>query len=280
MNRDPESGGTYGYPRICRVRALAPKPRPVVVPAALRMKRRHMFIAFIALVLALTHAFGQAAEEIRAHADRVSGQIKGKGNETIVLEGDVTITQGSTVIQAEKAVYDKDGGSIVLTGGVQLKQKETTVFAEELIYLRRTKDGTFRGGVRLTREEEKDETGKVTKDGFSLNADELVFASEKQSFTAKGHVSMEHKDFSATADEMRYDDEHQELTLTGAPTLTHKDEIIKAEQITISVENDTFRLVKADITFTVEEKDEKAPPAETDAGAATAKDDAQTPPAP
>jgi len=223
----------------------------------------------LAVLAALSVQIARAADDIHAHADRVSGQVKGKGQDVVVLEGNVLVTHGKTTIAADRAVYDKEAGSLVFTGTVRLAHEGVAVEARELVYLRRTKEGTFRGDVRLSRSEEKGADGKAAKDAFALTCAELVFAAEKNDFTARGQAALVHKDFSATADEIVYDDEHQELKLSGEPQLIHKDETIKASEIVISVENDTFRIVKAEITFIVEEKSGGTEPAGTDAAATT-----------
>ncbi len=208
-----------------------------------------------ALVLAWPAA-ARAADDIHAWADRVSGQVKGKGQDLVVLEGNVRITQGKTEILADRAAYDKNAGTILFTGRVQLAHEGIQVTAQELLYHRASKEGTFRGEVRLARKEEKDEGGKTTKDAFTLTCAEMDFAAEKKSFTARGQAVLEHKDFSATAGEISYDDEHQELRLRQEPTLKREDETIRAEEIVVAVEEDTFKIIKAEITFTVEEEEE------------------------
>ncbi len=222
-------------------------------------KQIGMALAAVMLILA-TAGQALAEEEIRARADRVTGQIKGKGQEMITLEGNVVIRQGKTVIEADLVVYDKTAGSMVVTGHVLLTQDDVEVEADKLIYQRQTKQGTFLGQVHLSRLETKDASGNVTKDGFSLTSDELAIDVEKKSFKARGRANLVHKDFTALAEEMDYDDEHQELILKGQPSLTHKDEVIKAEQIAIAVEADTFTLNNAEITFQVEQTQEKKEP--------------------
>ncbi|MGQ9778353.1 MAG: LptA/OstA family protein [Bacillota bacterium] len=200
-----------------------------------------------------------AADEIRARADRVSGQIKkDKDQEIVVLEGHVTITHGQTTIETERAVYDKTAGTLRCTGGVRLVHEGIEVEAEELVYLRRTKEGTFRSGVRLSRQEEKNAEGKVTKEPFTLTCRELVFAAEGKQFTARGEAEMVHAEFVATAEEIAYDDARQELRLTGSPRLVHGDETVEAEEIVIAVEKDTFTLYRAKIDFLVKEEENAA----------------------
>ena len=241
------------------------------------MSKRMLALAALTGVLALARPAVRATDDIHARADRVTGQVKGKGQDLVVLEGDVRVTQGKTTILAERAVYDKEAGTILFTGSVQLAHEGIQVAAKELLYHRGTKEGTFRGEVRLAREEEKDKDGKVTKDAFALTCAEMDFAAEKKSFTARGQASLEHKDFSATAGEISYDDEHQELRLRQEPTLLHKDETIKAEEIAIAVEGDTFKIIKAEITFIVEEE-EGGKKEESTSGGAT--DGGSTPPPP
>lgn len=195
-----------------------------------------------------------AADEIRARADRVSGQIKKKDQEIVVLEGHVVITHGKTTIETERAVYDKTAGTLQCTGGVRLVSEGIEVEAEELVYLRRTKEGTFRSGVRLSRQEEKDAAGKVTKDPFTLTCRELVFAAEGKQFTARGEAEMVHAEFVAAAEEIAYDDARQELRLTGSPRLVHGDETVEAEEIVIAVEKNTFILYRAKIDFVIKEE--------------------------
>ena len=242
------------------------------------MSQRNLVRAILvaALILAWPTA-ARAADDIHARADRVSGQVKGKGQDLVVLEGNVRITQGKTVILADRAAYDKNAGTILFTGRVQLAHEGIEVTAQELLYHRDSKEGTFHGGVRLTREGEKDEGGKSTKDAFTLTCAEMDFAAEKKSFTARGQAVLEHKEFSATAGEIGYDDEHQELLLKQEPTLKREDETIEAEEIVIAVEEDTFKILKAEITFTVEEEEKGQGEASANGGA---PGDGSTPPQP
>lgn len=210
---------------------------------------------------------GLAAEDdIHARADKVSGQIKGKGRDVVKLEGNVRIAHGRTEILGEQAVYDKEAGILTVQGNVSLSHEGIRVDADELIYQRRTKEGTFRGRVRLAREEEKDESGRTTKDAFTITSDELVFAAEQKSFAARGGAAMEHREFSARAEEIIYDDAHQELQLSGSPSLTHGDERILGEQILISVEGDSFKILKAEITFMVGDENGGGEAGEEEAG--------------
>lgn len=218
------------------------------------MKGRFVQAVLAAALVLARPAAARAADDIHARADKVTGQVKGKGQDLVVLEGDVRITQGKTRILADRAAYDKGAGTILFTGRVQLAHEGIEVTAQELLYDRDSKEGTFRGAVKLTRVEEKGEGGKAAKDAFTLACAEMDFAAEKKSFTARGQAVMEHKDFSATAGEIAYDDEHQELRLSGEPTLKREDETIEAEEIAIAVEEDTFRIIKAAITFIVEEE--------------------------
>jgi len=208
-----------------------------------------------------------AADEIRARADRVTGQIKKKDQEVVILEGNVFITHGSTTIESSRAVYDKTAGTLHCTEGVRLHEEGLEVEAEELVYFRRTKEGTFRRRVKLVRREEKDAEGKVTKEPFSLTCQELDFAAEGKRFTARGEATMIHAEFVATAETIAYDDARQELRLTGTPRLVHGDEKVEAEEIVIAVEKDTFTLYRARIDFLLKEKEEEEAKENGDAGA-------------
>lgn len=193
---------------------------------------------------------GEDAEPVSVSFDRGGGRLKTRTK--VDMMGEVAARHGSTAIAAPQAVYDDEAGTISFTGGVDLRSKEAAVTASELLYERDKRSGTCRGDVRLVRPEEKDAAGKTIKDGLTLDCDELDFATEGKTFTARGGARLRHRDVAATAEEMRYDDAHQELLLRGSPVLTQKDQEIRAAEVRLAMEEDAFFLREAAVSFTGE----------------------------
>ena len=110
----------------------------------------------------------------------------------------------------------------------------------------------------MQRSEVKNEKGKVTKEAFDLDADELYFQSDTKNFTAQGKSHFNNKDFEGSADTIDYSDRRQELLFTKNAYLKRPGgEEIRGEEVRIDLQDKSFVVVNnVSINFKVEEEPE------------------------
>lgn len=64
--------------------------------------------------------------------------------------GNVILTRGSDRVEAQKALFDLEGGNVELTGSPRLIREETTIQAETIIYSMDQGTASFSGPVKAT----------------------------------------------------------------------------------------------------------------------------------
>ncbi|HEY8462890.1 MAG TPA: LptA/OstA family protein [Bacillota bacterium] len=196
------------------------------------------------LILVLTICLGvpgivwAADEQVKVTGDYIYGDTEKKIS---YIEGNVRITQGSTVITTDKAVIDTDKKQAVLEGKVVLDNPDGTVKAGYLDYDLRKKAGLFRNNVIMYRKAVKDsKTTKNKKEPFTLQAEELYLESEQKNFTAKT-ATFDHKEFKGSARQIIYDDASEELFFKGDVHLKKvKGEELLGEEIKINLKDNSF----------------------------------------
>jgi lipopolysaccharide transport protein LptA len=179
-----------------------------------------------------------ADDPVQAKGDKIWGDTK---RNITYMEGNVRITQGSTVITTALTKVDLDKKIAIFEHQVKLTHPDVTIDADGLEYNFKQKTGTFTKHVILSRVEVKDAQGKVTKDAFKLTAEELYFESDTKNFIAKSQGAVEHKEFSGTADWIEYSDIKQELLFKGNANIKRPNgETITGEEIVINTQTNSF----------------------------------------
>lgn len=219
------------------------------------------WIGLILLCLILFPQFSWAEDQpVNAVGDKIWGDTQKKW---AFLEGNVRITQGSTIINTANAQIDLDKKLIYLKDGVKLVHPEATIESNTLDYDLRKKIGTFKQSVVMNRGEIKDSTGKVTKDAFKLTCEQLYFESETKNFIAIGKGTINNKDFDGKADRIEYDDKTQELLLKENAYLKKPEgEEITGDQVKINLKDRSF-IVEKNVTIHMNVEDETPTPTAT-----------------
>jgi lipopolysaccharide export system protein LptA len=177
-------------------------------------------------------------EPVKATGDTIRGDTEKK---VTYLEGNVRITQGSTVITTAKAkIYNGSKKQAIFENRVKLVNEDGMVEADALNYDLRKKTGTFRGNVLMQRQASQDPKKKVKKDPFTLSGAELFLETKTKNFTAiRGQFV--HQDFNGGADQLIYHDSEEELIFRGHVNLRRpKGETVQGEETRIYLKDKGF----------------------------------------
>ncbi|HYH01724.1 MAG TPA: LptA/OstA family protein [Bacillota bacterium] len=217
-------------------------------------------VIILGLFLGLGGIAAAADEPVKATGTYIYGDTEKKISH---IDGNVRITQGSTVITTDKATIYMDKKQVVLEGKVVLVNPDGTVTADYLDYDLRKKTGQFKGNVVMQRKAVKDSKAKKnTKDPFTLWAEELYLESDQKNFIAT-RAKFDHKEFKGTANQVTYTDSSEEMLFNSDVHLKKgKGEEIRSEEIKVNLKDKSFAATNnVSIQMEVDDEEEdKTPP--------------------
>jgi len=174
-------------------------------------------------------------------ADNVSG-TRGPEGDIVLLNGNVLITRGRTVITSESGRYLRTQGMLYLDGRVRMVDSTTTIACEHAAYSEdedvlqlvgrvviTDRDAVIRApsGTYYRRTGRADLYGGVTAADSSqhLTCDRMVYQREERRLEARGHVVGQDLQNRMTllADSVDYDREGHEAVARGTPVLRSRD---------------------------------------------------------
>lgn len=213
---------------------------------------------------------GKAREKVQIRADRRGDYDLEKG--VLVLEGNVVITQGETVIKADRVEIDMNKKIARVTTGVNLTQTDLVLTGKTFTAYLNDKRVIVEGGVVLQKDEEqasikqaadtaegvgkagttgtggkgeglksgsKGEAGGKKKDRITLRCDRLEYWTEKKESTATGNVVVTKGETKAWGDKAVYREKDKLFTLTGKVRVERGDgETMACEELTMLTDRD------------------------------------------
>ena len=231
------------------------------------MKRIARVGGMIALLVAAA-AHAQPADDnppLNLSADNVSG-TRGPEGDIVLLNGNVHITRGRTVITADMGRYLRTQGMLYLDRRVRMVDSSTTIACEHATYAEDRDVLQLMGNVVITdrdavlrapsgtydrRSGRADLYGGVTAADSSqkVSCDQLAYFRRERRLHARGHVVGEDLENRMTlaADSVDYDRELHEAVARGSPVLRSRDrdgKVADVRAITLKV-NSESRIAEA-----------------------------------
>lgn len=191
-------------------------------------------------------------KRFEGQADRIEYDDAGQ---KLSFQGNGVIRQEATVIKSESVTIDMSKQQLQVETKADLTSREIKISAAGLNYNYEEKTGVFPKEVTLTRSEVKNARGKVTKEPFTLKANELYFETQSNNFVAdSGRI--EHQDFTGSAAKIEYDDRRQLLIFKGNARLTRtQGEELTGELIEINLRDQSFTVhQKGTVTLKIREE--------------------------
>lgn len=212
--------------------------------------------ALMALALAILFA-GQAmaAKQVVITANKKLNYQGAKGD--AMVEGNVRIEYGTTLINAEKVLFNSDNKTAKVEGGVRIAQDNIVITADTMSADFKNDKVTVSGKVRLELTEtlnEKDEKGQPKKDVVVMTASSMQININTNDFTASGSIIITKNKQKAQAAEAAYIDSEKKLTLTKSVIIETEDgDTVKSDKATVYTDKEAFEAEgeKIEINFTV-----------------------------
>ncbi len=212
------------------------------------------WVAATVLVLALASQ-ALAAKQVIITANKKLSYQGAKGD--AMVEGSVKIVYDTTVINAERVVFNSDNKTAKVDSGVRIEQGDIVITANVMNADFKTEKLTVSGNVRLEMTEtlqEKDAKGLPKKDVIVLTAGSMEIDINTTDFTAKGGVVITKEGQKAQAADAAYIDAEKKLVLTSGVTIETEDgDTVKADKAVVYTDRDTFEAEgqKIEISFNV-----------------------------
>lgn len=206
------------------------------------------------LVLALASQ-ALAAKQVTITANKKLSYQGAKGD--AMVEGDVKILYDTTVINAERVIFNSDNKTAKVDSGVRIAQGDIVITANQMNADFKAEKLTVSGNVRLEMTEtlqEKDEKGLPKKDVIVLTAGSMEIDINTTDFTAKGGIIITKEGQKAQAADAQYIDAEKKLTLTSGVVIETKEgDTVKADKAVVYTDRDTFEAEgqKIEINFSV-----------------------------
>ncbi|MEK7329646.1 MAG: LptA/OstA family protein, partial [Candidatus Eisenbacteria bacterium] len=230
-------------------------------------RRRIGPLAALALVLALPAlAAPETAEPpLNLSADNVSGS-RGPEGDIVLLNGNVHITRGKTVITSETGRYVRSKGMLYLDQRVRMVDSTTTVACDHASYSEDSDILQLIGGVIITDGDAvlKAPTGTYDRkhgradlyggvaaadSNQRVTCDRIAYFRNERRFEARGHVVGEDVEnrMTLSADSVDYDRREHEAVARGNPALRSRDKdgrVAEVRAVTLRL-NNQLRLAEA-----------------------------------
>ncbi|MEK7824614.1 MAG: putative LPS assembly protein LptD [Candidatus Eisenbacteria bacterium] len=224
-------------------------------------------LAALALVLALPAlaATETAEPPLNLSADNVSGS-RGPEGDIVLLNGNVHITRGKTVITSETGRYVRSKGMLYLDQRVRMVDSTTTVACDHASYSEDSDILQLIGGVIITDGDAvlKAPTGTYDRkhgradlyggvaaadSNQRVTCDRIAYFRNERRFEARGHVVGEDVEnrMTLSADSVDYDRREHEAVARGNPVLRSRDKdgrVAEVRAVTLRL-NNQLRLAEA-----------------------------------
>lgn len=210
--------------------------------------------AAVVLVLALASQ-ALAAKQVTITANKKLSYQGAKGD--AMVEGDVKILYDTTVINAERVIFNSDNKTAKVDSGVRIAQGDIVITANQMNADFKAEKMTVSGNVRLEMTEtlqEKDEKGLPKKDIIVLTAASMEIDINTTDFVARGGIFITKEGQKVQAADAAYVDAEKKLTLTSGVVIeTREGDTVKADKAVVYTDRDTFEAEgqKIEINFTV-----------------------------
>lgn len=198
---------------------------------------------FAAAALVLVLASGAlAAKQVTITANKRLSYQGAKGD--AMVEGNVKIIYDTTVINAERVIFNSDNKTAKVDSGVRIEQGDIVITANQMSADFKTEKMTVSGNVRLEMTEtlqEKDEKGLPKKDVIVLTAGSMEIDINTTDFIAKGGIAITKEGQKVQAADASYVDAEKKLTLTSGVVIeTEEGDTVKADKAVVYTDRDTF----------------------------------------
>ncbi|MDO8586268.1 MAG: LptA/OstA family protein [Armatimonadota bacterium] len=191
---------------------------------------------------------------------------------TVLLTGNVVITQGDTVLKSDKIEYDEESQIAKSPGPLTISDPEADISGASGVAYLKERRGLVEGAVKLVVKPKRKDTsdGKPSewKDPATITCDTLEYLYKVKQATAAGHLKMLQKDRTVTAEKAVFMVKQELMTLTGdVKGSDEKGQTVSAGgKVTVSLKegDEWMEIEQATGTFKVkseEEEPEKASPA-------------------
>jgi len=188
---------------------------------------------------------------------------------TVLLTGNVVISQGDTVIKSDKIEYDEDTQIAKSPGPLSITDPDNDIKGDSGIAYLKQRRGSIDGNVKLlTKPNQKPgatEKSAEWRDPVTVTCDTLEYLYKQKQATAAGHLKMLQKDRTITADKAVYLVKDERMTLTGAVQGSdEKGQTMSAGgKVTISLKegDEWMEMEQASGTFKVKSEEETETPA-------------------
>lgn len=195
-------------------------------------------------------------KKVRVTANRVVYQ--GPKGDTVV-EGDVRIEYGESIITAPRAVVNMETKKAKITGGVVLVKGDVRLSTDTLETDFQKEVASATGNVRLEKREvqqEKDESGKPKVQVITMTCLALEISTETEDFTAKGSVAIMKDRQTATADRAEYSSSRKSMVLTGSVFVQGAEkETIRCDRATFYTDREAVEAEGKPLEITFEVRD-------------------------
>jgi len=139
---------------------------------------------------------------------------------TVVLSGDVVITQGDTTLKSDKITYNEDSRVATSPGRLTISDPESDITGDSGVAYLKQRLAKLQGNIKLIvkPKPKQDTASKPTQlsDNVVITCDTLDYLYKEKQATAAGNLTMVQKDRTVTAEKGVYDAKNELLTLTGS----------------------------------------------------------------
>jgi lipopolysaccharide assembly outer membrane protein LptD (OstA) len=138
---------------------------------------------------------------------------------TVLLSGNVVVTQGDTVLKSDKIEYDEDAQIAKSPGPLTITDPDNDIAGAFGVAYLKERRGILEGSVKLvTKPKQKpgaSEKSSQWRDPATVTCDTVEYLYKQKQATASGHLKMVQKDRTINADKAVYQVKDEIVTLTG-----------------------------------------------------------------
>jgi lipopolysaccharide assembly outer membrane protein LptD (OstA) len=188
---------------------------------------------------------------------------------TVLLTGNVVISQGDTIIKSDKIEYDEDTQVAKSPGPLSITDVDNDIRGDSGTAYLKQRRGSLDGNVKLlTKPKQRPGVTQQSaewRDPVTVTCDTIEYLYKQKQATASGHLNMLQKDRTMTADKAVYMVKDERMTLTG--NVRGSDQkgqtMSSGGKVTVSLKegDEWMEIEQAAGTFKVKSEEEVVPPA-------------------
>ena len=184
---------------------------------------------------------------------------------TVLLSGNVVITQGDTVLKSDRIEYDEDSQIAKSPGPLTIADPEADISGASGVAYLKERRGIVQGSVKLLVKPKRKDTsaGKPSewKEPATIACDTLEYLYKLKQATAGGHLTLTQKDRTVTAEKAVFLVKQELMTLTGnVKGSDEKGQTVSAGgKVTVSLKegDEWMEIEQATGTFKVKSEEEE-----------------------